>query len=86
MGFGDDYWKENGKKIAERLGGGEVNGFSREPLPISHRPKDSFLWQRNPRRLEGDHEVRYPGTDFLFVYWLCRYNGIIPPDETNAKP
>src|SRR5205085_205737 len=79
-GYGESYWEENGKTIAERFGGGELNGYSREPLPISHRPKDSFLWQRNARRLSGDHEVRYPGTDYLFVYWLCRYHHIIPEE------
>jgi hypothetical protein len=47
------------------------------------------LWQRNARRLSGDHARAYPATDFLFVYWFCRYYGIIPaapqPPTVNQK-
>jgi hypothetical protein len=78
-GFGDEYWKTNGKKIAESVGSGAMGEYSREPLPASLRPKDSFLWQRNVRRLKGDHDRMYPVTDFLFVYWFGRYHKIIPP-------
>jgi hypothetical protein len=80
-GFGEEYWAENGRMIAERWGGGEFDGYAREPLPVSHRPKDSFLWQRNARRLEGDFENRYPATDYLFVYWFCRAQGILAAGE-----
>lgn len=78
-GFGKAYWSDNGKEVATLVGGGENSGYSREPLPASHRPKDSFLWQRNPRRLKGDEGKEYPGTDFLFVYWFCRAHKLIPP-------
>ncbi len=72
IGYGDDHWDKEGKEIAEKWGAGQDDDYSREPIPISLRPKDSFLWQRNPRRLKGDYPNRYPGTDYLFVYWLCR--------------
>jgi len=39
-GFGKDYWKEKGDYIGKTLGGGVHRGYAREPLPISHRPKD----------------------------------------------
>ncbi|MFN0117641.1 MAG: hypothetical protein ACKVQC_05025 [Elusimicrobiota bacterium] len=81
-GFGPDYWRESGSFIGEKLGGGVSSKYSREPLPISHRPKDSFLWQRNPRRLEGDEKKQYPPTDYLFVYWMARANGILPTPAT----
>jgi hypothetical protein len=88
-GFGDEHWKDDGEKIADELGGGSFEDHSREPLPISVRPKDCFLWQRNARRLSGDHARAYPATDFLFVYWFCRYYGIIPaapqPPTVNQK-
>lgn len=77
-GFGPDYWSANGKSIAEAHGGGEYKGYSREALPVHLRPKDSFLWQRNARRLQGDWVRDYPPTDYLFVYWYCRYHKIIP--------
>lgn len=77
-GFGNEYWKEQASNVANNLGGGIKKGYSREPLPVSHRPKDSFLWQRNSRRLSGDYLREYPGTDYLFVYWFCRYHNIIP--------
>jgi hypothetical protein len=76
-GFGASYWEKNGVAIAEAEGGGAHDGYSREPLPFSLRPKDAFLSQRNSRRLKGDHEVEYPPTDYLFVYWLCRAHGIL---------
>src|SRR5262249_41691352 len=78
QGFGRDYWQAHGKTIAEKWGGGESQGYSREQLPMCHRHKDSFLWQRNARRLSGDDAIEYPGTDYLFVYWFCRYHKIIP--------
>ena len=77
-GFGKKYWDANGSKVADLVAGGEIDGYAREPLPVSHRPKDSFLWQRNARRLKGDESKTYPGTDYLFVYWFGRYHGIIP--------
>jgi hypothetical protein len=88
LGFGDDYWRAHGVEIGETVGGGVDERFSREPLPISLRPKDSFLWQRNSRRLRGDHVKLYPATDYLFVYWFCRYYGIIPPtpQHPTVKP
>jgi len=79
-GFGKAYWKEKGEYIGATLGGGVYRGYAREPLPVSHRPKDSFLWQRNARRLKGDRLNTYPATDYLFLYWFARYHGIIPPD------
>lgn len=87
IGFGPAFWRENGKEIADNFGGGEENGFSREALPISHRPKDSFLWQRNARRLSGDSVKIYPATDYLFVYWYARYHKLIPdtPPEPMVK-
>jgi len=87
-GFGEAYWKENGRKIAETYGGGYRRDYSYEPLPVSQRPKDSFLWQRNPRRLKGDFVKDYPGLDYLFVYWFCRYHKLIappPPEPTVQK-
>ncbi|MCB4756827.1 MAG: hypothetical protein LHV69_07345 [Elusimicrobia bacterium] len=86
-GYGKDYWKVYGTNVANAWGGGSFKGFSREPLPLSHRPKDNFLWQRNPRRLSGDDAIDYPGTDYLFVYWFCRHHGLIPPTppEPTAK-
>lgn len=84
-GFGENYWAEKGLEVAERTGGGRKNGYSREPLPISERPKDSFLWQRNARRLRGDYAKRYPGTDYLFVYWYARAHQMIPaPPPTSV--
>jgi hypothetical protein len=77
-GFGRSYWERHGKDIAQKIGGGTWNNYSREPLPVSHRPKDSFLWQRNSRRLEGDIDNEYPPTDYLFVYWFCRAHNLIP--------
>lgn len=85
QGFGNAFWKEHGKEVADKFGGGEEDDHSREPLPISRRPKDSFLWQRNARRLSGDDENRkYPPTDYLFVYWFSRAKGLIP--ATPAAP
>lgn len=81
VGFGPDYWVSQGEKIADAWGGGHRKGYSREPLPIDRRPKDSFLWQRNARRLNGDEVKSYPPTDFLFVYWFGRYHGILPKDD-----
>ena len=83
-GFGHAFWEENGRAIAEKAGGGEHEGYAREPLPISQRPKDSFLWQRNARRLSGDAVKHYPATDYLFVYWYARAHHLIPapPPET----
>jgi len=77
-GFGKEFWKTHGDEIGEKLGGGVFEGYSREPIPLSQRPKDSFLWQRNTRRLSGDDTKEYPGTDYLFLYWLCRAHHIIP--------
>lgn len=86
-GFGPRFWDKEGSAVAERWGGGQIGGFSREPLPVSRRPKDSFLWQRNVRRLRGDDVKIYPATDYLFVYWLSRFTGLIPPTpkEPNAS-
>ncbi len=77
-GFGKDYWTANGTAIAEKHGGGIHKKYAREPLPISERPKDSFLWQRNARRLSGDLPNVYPATDYLFVYWYARAHNLIP--------
>ncbi len=81
-GFGLAYWQKNGEEIAEKMGGGQ-NGseHASEPLPVSQRPKDSFLWQRNARQLHGDAQKRYPATDYLFVYWYARKHGIIAAPE-----
>jgi hypothetical protein len=50
------------------MGGGEsMKEYSADPLPVSLRPKDSFLWQRNARQLRGDSVKRYPPTDYLFA-------------------
>jgi hypothetical protein len=78
LGWGEEYWERQGKNVAQEWGGGENKGYSREALPISHRPKDSFLWQRNARRLRGDYVKHYPATDYLFLYWMCRYHEILP--------
>ena len=79
LGLGQEYWNEHRNAIAEKVGGGEHQNSSREPLPISDRPKDSFLWQRNARRLSGDTVKNYPATDYLFVYWYARAKNILPP-------
>lgn len=86
-GFGPDYWDDYGTDVAEIMGGGEQDGYAREPLPISHRPKDSFLWQRNSRRLKGDTVKSYPATDYLFVYWYGRAQHLLPapPQEPVAS-
>lgn len=80
-GLGDTFWGNNGLLIANDLGGGENKGYAMEPLPVSHRPRDSFLWQRNTRRIVGDLENSYPGADYVFLYWLARKNGLVsePP-------
>ena len=81
-GLGIDFWRKKGKYLAQTIGGGYHKRISRDPIPISHRPKDSFLWQRNARRLKGDYLKTYPGTDYLFVYWLARAHGLIEaPDK-----
>lgn len=87
VGFGGAYWKENGHRIAEAFGAGESDGFSREPLPVSQRPRDSFLWQRNSHRIKGDATSIYPGTDYLFLYWLARKHGLVPaaPSESTVQ-
>jgi hypothetical protein len=78
IGFGAAYWDKNGVEIANKMGGGEsMKEYSADPLPVSLRPKDSFLWQRNARQLRGDSEKRYPPTDYLFAYWYARSHGII---------
>jgi hypothetical protein len=82
-GFGDTFWVRNGKKIAERFGGGSDDGYSCEPLPVALRPRDSFLWQRNPRRIVGDLENSYPGADYVFLYWMARRHGLV---AAPAKP
>ncbi len=86
-GFGRNYWQQHGRSIADKWGGGEKDDFSREPLPVALRPRDSFLWQRNGRRLDGDFEREYPGTDYLFVYWYGRAHNLLPdmPPETTAQ-
>ncbi len=86
-GWGGPYWRENAKMLATTYGGGENDGFTREPLPVSMRPRDSFLWQRNSYRLSGDATSLYPGTDYLFLYWLARKNGLVPapPVETTVR-
>ncbi|MCG3205270.1 MAG: hypothetical protein KCHDKBKB_01989 [Elusimicrobia bacterium] len=88
MGFGQDFWEDYGRDVADILGGGEYKNYSREALPVSHRPKDSFLWQRNARRLQGDMVKLYPATDYLFVYWFARAHDLLPapPLETTANP
>ncbi len=56
--------------------GGWVNGKSREALPPDLRPRDAFLWQRNPHSLDGDLSGwRYPPLDYLVAYWLARVTG-----------
>lgn len=75
-GYGKDYWSQKGHEVGEAVGGGSEEKFSFEPIPVSHRPKDSFLWQRNTRRLSGDEEKEYPPTDYLFLYWFSRANGL----------
>jgi hypothetical protein len=88
IGFGPAYWDKNGVTIANKFGGGQVIAeHASEPLPVSHRPKDSFLWQRNARQLRGDAPKRYPPTDYLFTYWYARSHGIIPAPavSTTAK-
>lgn len=77
-GFGKDFWQKEGADIARVWGGGETEGYSKEALPIWIRPKDSFLWQRNARRLKGDDIKEYPSTDYLFLYWFARYHELIP--------
>lgn len=81
MGYGDGYWSKHAAEVAKEAGGMSGEENSREPVPISLRPKDSFLWQRNARRLNGDSQIKYPATDYLFVYWLSRYYGILPEPE-----
>lgn len=63
------------RALASRYGG-MVEGKSREALPPDFRPRDAFLWQRNPRSLEGDAPGwQYPPLDFLMAYWLARLTG-----------
>jgi len=87
VGFGEPYWRENAKTLAATYGGGENSGYTREPLPVHLRPRDSFLWQRNSYRLRGDATSRYPGTDYLFLYWLARRHGLVPapPVESTVR-
>lgn len=80
-GFGRDYWRIYGKDVGNLVGGGADKLYSWEPIPVSHRPKDSFLWQRNTRRLFGDEDKFYPPTDYLFLYWFARYHKLIPAPE-----
>jgi hypothetical protein len=88
IGFGKDFWLKEGSEVAEKYGAGESHDFSKEALPIWIRPKDSFLWQRNSRRLKGDDVKEYPATDYVFLYWFCRYHNLIPassPQPTVQK-
>lgn len=78
VGYGKDFWAKEGSHVADEYGGGEYKGYARESLPVSVRPKDSFLWQRNARRLSGDEVKEYPATDYLFVYWFARFHELIP--------
>lgn len=84
-GFGRDYWNLYGRDVGNKLGGEAIKKYSAEPLPISNRPKDSFLWQRNARRLYGDQTNDYPTTDYLFLYWFSRYHKLIPEPEQKAQ-
>jgi hypothetical protein len=84
LGYGEDYWKAHGDEIAKKWAGGVHEGYSREPLPWALRPKDAFLCQRSARRLRGDRVMKYPPTDFLFVYWFARHHRLISAPK--AKP
>ncbi len=86
VGYGKEYWAKEGERIAAEHGGEEYKDYAREALPVNVRPKDSFLWQRNARRLNGDEVKEYPSTDYLFVYWFARYHNLIPetPPQSQA--
>jgi hypothetical protein len=73
-GKGEAYWKAHRDTLA-RSYGGIVSGQARDPLPLSLRQRDPFIWQRSAYSVRGDDATwTYPPLDYLFVYWLARAN------------
>lgn len=69
----------------------EVYHFSiitKRPLTPDYRPATDFLWSRCPYdyKQTGDGTNEGAGTDFIAVYWPCRYYNIISaPSDYDAK-
>jgi hypothetical protein len=71
-GLGETYWRKNSRARAEAFGGWN-DGYAKEPIPPDLRPRDAFLWQRNPHSLRGDIEGwEYAPLDYLSVWWMSQ--------------
>jgi hypothetical protein len=55
------------------------SGESCNPLPISQRVPDEFVWQISPFQLTGGGSglIEGGGIDYILPYWMARYYGII---------
>ncbi|MBI4583366.1 MAG: hypothetical protein HY717_05015 [Planctomycetes bacterium] len=56
-------------------------------LPLHLRSLSSFIWKSSPYALEADLDAKgdetYSGMDYLLVYWLARYHGLLPEAQSN---
>jgi hypothetical protein len=57
-------------------------GLASVPVDVSQRVPATFLWERNPWKLQDPgvpHRI-YGGVDYLVAYWMGRYFGFIADD------
>jgi hypothetical protein len=56
-----------------------------EPVGVEQRVPTDFLWQRSPFQLwgGGDGFIESAGIDYILPYWMGRYYGVIPPEESS---
>jgi hypothetical protein len=57
-------------------------GLSSVAVDVSQRVPATFLWERNPWKLQdpGVPHRLYGGVDYLLAYWMARYFGFIADD------
>ncbi len=70
----DGNWIGSNRELIENNFGGLIMDLhARNPLTLDLRPKDSFIWGRNARRLKGSDDKYYSGLDYVFAFWLGQY-------------
>ncbi len=50
-----------------------------QPVPVAMRPPATFLWEVDPFQLKGGGAgiIENAGVDYILVYWMARYYGVI---------
>jgi hypothetical protein len=81
-----DYTTPAGLAVVEREFGGlgplfpGIDRGTRNAVPTDKRPRDSFTWQRSPRRLTGGNPAgkTFAGADYLLPFWMGKALNVLP--------